>query len=176
MATIPSLAGWTAGERPTAAKLTEHTKTSIDFLVNVPLCQLRHSTVQSIPNGAVYTTLTLGSIDFDNDSMADTANNRIVIQTAGKYLVTASVSYTSNATGVRGAFVAVNGSGTPDLGQSVQAANGFATIVQTFGFINLAVNDNLIARAMQTSGAALNTAAASTKAFSIMLSARWAGA
>lgn len=175
MATVPNLAGFTVGERVTAAKLTGHTKTAVDFLINPPLCRMRHTVAQSIPTGTGYTAALLGSVESDNDGMADTANNRMVIQTPGKYLICVRIGYVSNATGLRAVYVTVNGSGTVEFGATSQAANGLATVLTSTWVVPLVASDNLSIRTLQNSGGALNTTSASLGAFTTAMSAQWIG-
>lgn len=96
---IPSLVGFLAGELVTGAKLTAHTKGAFDFLSGKPFCQLTGTL--TVPNTTQQTVNWSGVVE-DNDSMADTANKRIIIQTPGIYRVSVVVPwFNAGATGTR---------------------------------------------------------------------------
>lgn len=174
MATVPSLVGFTVGERVTAAKLTGHTKTAVDFLIAPPACRLAATAVQSFGNFVgTYTTVNLPSSVFDTDTMADTANNQIVIKTAGKYRINGAVSYATNGTGGRIAGISVNAASPPSLVSISSAPSGISAVAQVDGVLQLAVNDTLRLFGGQTSGGSLNSSYAGGGGFVPTLSAVW---
>jgi hypothetical protein len=87
--------------------------------------------------------------------------NRATAQTAGWYQVNASVSYASNATGVRSAAFAVNG-GTQQRKQ--QGAAGAQAVMQTSGgTLFLGVGDFVTVQGFQNSGGNLATDSATVE-------------
>lgn len=83
---IPPLPGWAAGERVTAAKLTQHTKTAIEAGVYYkPFCEIQANAAQSL--SGTFNKLVMPTIVEDNDTMSDPANSRIVIKTPGRYRI-----------------------------------------------------------------------------------------
>lgn len=99
------------------------------------------------------------SISYDTNSMADLANDRIVIQTTGLYRLTAFVPFTNNSTGYRTVLIQRNG--TEYLGNDYRmAVNGSSTLVTvTTEPLLLTATDYLQLRAIQTSGAAMTLSA-----------------
>lgn len=93
---IPSLAGFVAGETVTGAKLTAHTKGAFDFLVRRPFCSV---TGTVLLNDTTLTFINFNNVIEDNDSMADTANGRIKINTPGLYRVQAWIPWNVASTG-----------------------------------------------------------------------------
>lgn len=169
MATIPSLAGFVAGEAVTAAKLTQHTKTAIEAAVYYrPFCHIYNSAAQSLPNGGAGASSVFSSVAEDTDSMADIANNRIKIVTPGLYRLTANANFASNATGFRASSIHING--TIRISSIHAAASGAVTRILTAGTIRLAANDLVTLVLIQTSGAALNT---DNTAGGCLLQAEW---
>jgi hypothetical protein len=70
-------------------------------LLTVPLVKMTKVAAQSIPNTAADTLVTIDTTTYDTDSMADTANNRLNINTAGKYLIGTHAQWATDATGWR---------------------------------------------------------------------------
>lgn len=99
------------------------------------------------------------TISYDTDTMADAANDRLIIRTAGLYRLTAFVPFTNNATGYRTVLIQKNG--VEYLGNDYRmAVNGSSTLVSvtTEPFL-LAANDYLQLRAIQTSTASMTLSA-----------------
>lgn len=67
--------------------------------VQIPFCDLRRTTNQSVASGGLGGTVQINSVTSDNGlattgtAMADTANNRIYARRAGIYSVTAQLTY-----------------------------------------------------------------------------------
>ena len=172
MATVPTLDSFTAGELVTAAKLNKNVRDAGNFFRAQPACGLRASSAQAYASGTSAITTVMDAIDFDNDSMADLANNRIVIKTAGLYSISGVLRFASGAANTyRGVRIYKNGvyvSGSEGIvggAVGVWAAN--VNVV-----LPMAVNDNIILSAFQSSGASLSTDAAF---MAPRLSARWVG-
>lgn len=111
-----------------------------DFLANPPSCRVYNNAVQSIPHTTV-TALTFNSERYDTDTMHSTSSNtsRITFNTAGLYLVSFSLTMTTNtdwtliATQIRingGVAVGKNQIGTltvnDDASQTLTAVYKFA--------------------------------------------------
>lgn len=127
-------------------------------LVTAPAARVYNSGTQAISNDA-WNTLTFDSENFDTDTMHSTSSNteQLVINTAGKYIVTGCAGFATNTTGVRFARITVNASGYNQQRQG--ASPSYETVVVTTDTINLVVNDVIILEAFQTSGGSLNTVA-----------------
>jgi hypothetical protein len=84
---------------------------NLEFLIDPPGCSVFDSGTQSIAD-LTQTAMLADSENFDNDAMHSTVTNtsRITCQTAGRYLLTANVSFVANATGRREVRFRVNGS------------------------------------------------------------------
>jgi hypothetical protein len=109
--------------------------------------------------------VTFTTEDLDRDAAHDTVTNtsRYTAQTAGYYWVSGNCAYASNATGGRGARLAVNGTALNNSASFVQAvatANPTAVPLPA-RLVFLAVNDFLELQGMQTSGGALNSSVSS---------------
>lgn len=115
---------------------------------------------QSLPNATI-TAITFNTEDYDTDpngAIHDTSSNtsRLTCQTAGRYQITGTVSFASNATGFRLLSIRLNG--TTDYAQStVMALTGNATVLQITTVINLAATNYVELMAYQTSTGALNS-------------------
>lgn len=115
----------------------------------------------SCASGAVV-PLVFAASNYDTDSMADLANSRLVVKTAGWYRIYTRVVWASNAVNYRAALIYVNGNVVADF--YAQAVTGSVTII-TFNSdpIQLAINDNIAVRAVQGSGGALIVGVANTR-------------
>jgi len=119
-----------------------------------------HNVAQTLAN-ATLTTLAFNSERFDTDGMHDnvTNNSRLTCKTAGKYQITGQVRFAANATGVRAAYIRLNGvtyiavSGRP----SASAVNINDIVVTTL--YDLAINDYVEILVYQNSGATLDVVA-----------------
>jgi hypothetical protein len=156
LANIPALVPFVAGEKPTAQKLTDQTKTVIEgALLYKPFCRMWNNAVQALATSGSNLQSNLNAVIEDTDTMSDTANNRIVIKTAGIYRITYSGAFAVSATGNRMAGVSKNGtliSNELSAGVASNAMHINGTIT-----IRCAVNDALTLTLMQSSGASLNT-------------------
>lgn len=131
-----------------------------------PRCKYNLGQPQSIPTGVVTQLLFGGTgsgVVYDTNAMADAANNRILIKTAGWYVVTFWFMWASNATSYRNALLLKTPPGAPTgyVGQVYAAANSGSNTSQqlTTDPIQCAVNDAFTLSAYQGSGAALSIVA-----------------
>ena len=161
MATIPNPKTWVANEKPTAAGLNLEIRDALNFLLNPPQCSAYRSGALSAANNT-QVLVPLDAEVFDTDVMHDLSTNpsRMIAKTAGKYLVTAGVTFPSNATGVRGLVVEKNAAGVQGggmiIGQDQLTIVGIGSAVLSVATqVVLAANDYLEIFVRQTSGAAL---------------------
>lgn len=138
-----------------------------------PMCIVSTDTNVAIAT-ATETAIAFQSASAPNTDMTITAGTssstianggKVTVTTAGVYLVTFSILFASNATGVRGAGVIKNGTGTWFAGTAALAdnappASGGATMVKGSGLLSLAANDYLSLTLYQTSGGNLTAATA----------------
>jgi hypothetical protein len=139
-----------AGQPLTAADLEEETN-------NKPLCVLTHSTTQSIPNSTVTSFTADTEIhDWSVTAMHDTAvnPNRITIQKAGLYLITATITFPTNTTGRRALELWQN-SATQFRVAQVPPVTGGETTLNCSHYIDLAGGDFMQVRGFQDSGGSL---------------------
>lgn len=155
---IPSLLGWLAGERVSAAKLTLHTKTAIEASVYYkPYCKITNTATQLFANNTTQTgnDCTMNSVLDDTDGIADLANNRLLIVTPGLYRLHAQVAWAANATGVRYGQILVNGA--IRSGGNVPGVTGSPIRFHMTGEERLNAGDLVTLRMGQNSGASLNS-------------------
>ena len=82
---------------------------------------------------------------------------KITIKTTGKYIITSNMSWATNATGIRAAYITKNGSSFSPLVESqVSAASASTTQLSVSSIVSLAAGDTIELRAYQTSGGNLN--------------------
>jgi hypothetical protein len=117
---------------------------------------------KSLSNNA-WTVVDFDSEHFDTDTIHDTvtANSRLTAKLAGKYLVTAVVSFASNSTGERKFTIEQGSNGTQTNANIIGMSSTFASALgATFMAANaltvLAVNDYLEFFVFQNSGGNLN--------------------
>lgn len=121
---------------------------------------------------ATYTGVLFNSEDYDTTGVSHsivTNTERIVITTPGLYTVAASVTFASNATGIRKASITLN-AGTTVVNDSRGAIAGSTTTCNMSADISLAANDYLWVQAYQNSGGNLSL---DTSVGSTWLSVRW---
>jgi len=129
---------------------------------------------QSIPNSALTTVdFAGGSVSYDTNAMADIANDRIVIKTAGLYRFSARIAWGVNATGYRALIVTRNGAEfiVDDYSAATPSQSKITTV--TSEPIACAVNDAITLQTVHTAGAALNVVQANGRR--CYLAADWAG-
>lgn len=129
MGTIPTFPTFTAGEIPTAAKLTS-IKTAGDFWGLTPRAGVHSNTGQSIANN-VYVLFTAWDgeafdvVQSGDTEMHSTTTNpeRVYIRTAGRYQISGQVTFEPNATGIRGLQVRLNSAGNVASGTTMYVTN-----------------------------------------------------
>jgi hypothetical protein len=125
----------------------------------MPVCQVRQTVAQSIPNNvAAYTGLTWNVDDIDPLDMHTGAGSRMTVKVPGVYRLAGLAGFAQNATGNRRAGWFVNDGIMP---QSIAATTGTTQgvcLVLGSPMVQLAVNDWVELRVFQDSGAALNMA------------------
>jgi hypothetical protein len=127
---------------------------------------------QSLANGAD-TALTFPAATYDTDGMySGSATDRITIQTAGIYQISATVNFTSSAVGER--IVYISGGGSRLFMSRVSANASGSTTICVSGSSSLAAAAVVQVFAFQSSGGALNVIG--TSVFEpTNLSAVWVG-
>lgn len=88
--------------QPFQAATLQQIRDNEEFLIDPPLCSVRGSSDQSVPNSGVTAMLADNEL-FDNDSMHSTSVNpeRITVQTPGRYRFSARVEFASASGGAR---------------------------------------------------------------------------
>lgn len=127
-------------------------------LVSKPRCKISQSAIQTFSvSGTTYDMDFASSVvNYDTDTMADVANDRILIKTAGWYIFSAFVGFAANGTGARDVFIDV--AGVHKLQWFGAAApTGVTAIHVSTEPILCAVNDAVKATITQTSTASLNS-------------------
>lgn len=170
MGTVPTPPTWTAGEKPTAAKMNQ-VRDLFNFLTAPPSCAAYQGTTATTltTSGTVY-PIGLDTEIFDVVQSGDTAmhdnatnNSRLVARTAGKYRIGGQIAYVSNATGIRALNIRVNAAGNPASGTliystQVQSLTSGTAVVTGEPFLYpLAVGDYIEMFGQQTSGGSLAT-------------------
>jgi hypothetical protein len=89
---------WTDGETITTVIMNQHIRDQLNALLSPPTCRLHNSVALSCPNTGNDTVVPMDTTDLDTDTMADLANNRIVIKTAGKYSITGGAAFAGSGT------------------------------------------------------------------------------
>lgn len=113
--------------------------------------------------------ITVNLTSFDNNSMADTANNRIVIRTAGVYLLQGQSQFALNGTGQRAVAIYVNGAEATPSGRVQNPGNASYALTMGATLLKPLVRGDLITLyAFQDSGGNLTMSSAFT-----FLSAQW---
>ena len=122
-----------------------------------------HSVAQTTSN-ATRLALAFDSERFDTDSIHDTStnNSRLTCQTAGVYVITGTISYAANATGIRNIEIRLNGSTFIALSHIDAVSSGNMNMT-TATIYQLAVDDYVELTVRQTSGGALDVEAAGNR-------------
>ncbi len=119
-----------------------------------PVCRISNSTAASIPHSST-TTLSFDTISIDTDNMF--VSNKVRINTAGTYLITASCGFDVNNTGRRLVQIQFDdGSGSTTIGSmEAPAADRGRTVATTIWNCN--TGDTIDFGVFQDSTATLNT-------------------
>jgi len=146
------------------------TPPSLGKLAVAPQCKITQTAAQTLTNNVV-NQINFDVEEIDTDAMGDLANNRIVIQTPGVYLLQAMATFTGNATGSRTCYLEVNGSVKfADYRATLGAS--FSTISCCGGLLRLAQGDLVTFHQFQNSGGGLTVGAVNGGPF---VSACWVG-
>jgi len=135
-----------------------------------PMCRVKQTSGQVV-NDAENAPLAFDAEDFDTDAMHDNAtnNSRITINTAGVYLVIASVRYTAGVSDDTRISILKNGG---NVGIDERGPNNTRSGMQVMGYYDLAAADYLEAQVYQNNSA--NTARTTDTPYTF-LSAAWIG-
>jgi hypothetical protein len=156
--TPPTTATEAPGTYQTSALWNAQVKALGDFLLAPPVFAGYQSNAQSLTSGA-FTPILLDVETLDSDGGHSTVTNssRYTAQVAGTYLVTGSVVFTGNATGIRVAHVRVNGTVVRGS-QMILPANGTVQVPIPLSCpATLAVGDYVEVAGQQNTGSALTT-------------------
>ena len=132
-----------------------HTGTGEGGLLESISARMYATATQSI-NNATFTVREFDTEDYDTDgSLVDLANNKMVIQTAGKYICVASAGFVANTTEFRILRIY---KGADWFAESVvdNAGGTAGTVLSCSAIIDCAVNDEITIKVYQFSGGALN--------------------
>ncbi len=157
----------------TTSEANSFIRDPINFSLNPPICQLRQTVVQSLTNNT-WVSLNFDAEDEDSAAGHSTSSNtsRYTAQYAGWYLCGGVASISFNATGVRGARFAINGTAhnaSRALIPAIGATFGDGVAAPgTLLFLNS--NDYVELQGFQNSGGSLNTevAVAAQSAMSVV--------
>ena len=165
--TYNPLSNVTVGSVLTASDYNEAVENSNNFRVP-PMCKAVRAAAASVANSTFVPQALSAADEYDTDTMHDTVtdNDRVTINTAGVYLVTAKATFAANTTGQRIVAIAKNGSVEDQF--SVDAMDTFAHHLAGAQTYSLAVTDYLSVLVFQNSGAPLDVT-------NVSLSAVWQG-
>jgi hypothetical protein len=132
-------------------------------------CTVNRQANQSIPTN-IWTAIQFDTEEWDTDNIFDPAQNtRLTCKTAGRYLISGTVRFAENTTGIRMAMICRNGSTTDRLanyfgGMDINGrwSASFTTLV------NMIVDDYIELYVWQNTGDALNLHDTSKPRFSII--------
>lgn len=120
---------------------------------------------QNIANNTL-TAITFQTAEKDTPAgFADTANNRLVIPTTGRYYVEAQLRWASAAGGDRWLGLALNGSYFKGAGTPTSVASTISGFVAVSFRYDFTAGDALTASGLQNSGAALDTSTANNNTY-----------
>lgn len=142
-------------------QLRMNSSTTAPEWFTIPVVRAYHSGSQTV-NSATETTLSFDSETYDTDTMHDNAtnNSRLTCNTAGKYRITAELTYASGTTGTRAILIKVNGGTTIGYLKQNAPSSGDLGIIATTSPYPLGVSDYVIVQAYHTEGSALNVTSA----------------
>jgi len=161
---VPTPATFAVGVLASTA-MNSGVRDPLNFLLSPPAAKLRQTSAQSLTT-SVAAAITFDVEDLDNVGGHSTVTNtsRYTAVYAGWYFCGGGVGYASNATGLRGAEFAVNGTVVNGVGVLLSAITGATTRVPCRGIlVFLNVGDYVEVLGFQSSGGALNTAVTGTE-------------
>lgn len=130
-----------------------------ELLTPVPACNVFNPAPISIPSGGGGTQVSFSSETFDTNNMHDNVTNptRITFNTPGIYLVGGMIVFTTNSTGRRGVFMALNDTVNIDTGAYLAASAAGGTVhLATSSIVSVSAGDYAELYAYQDSGVSLN--------------------
>lgn len=146
-----------AAGQPLSAATVQQIRDNGEFFIDPPACSIFNNGTQNVTSGGGNTVLTADSENYDNNSMHSTASNtsRITIQTAGRYLLIATIVFPANASGFRRGSILHNGTTSyGGLSGIVDSSNSGVRLTSVRTLV-LAASDYVEATAHQTSGSTL---------------------
>lgn len=138
---------------PLTAAWCDQVRDNQEVFIDPPSCAIYSTTHQSIANGT-NVALNAASELYDNDSMHSTItqNTRIIIQTAGRYLIQGIVEHDSaSSTGLRAVRFIINGSDVL-TGLRTGGATGYQPVVNAVRTHVFAQGDYVECQAFQNAG------------------------
>ncbi len=157
MTAVPVARQFIAGETETDSYLNAGIRTPLLFTMGPPLCIAIQTSAQTFTTSTV-TPITFNVNVIDATTMHSTSSNtsRFNAVYPGEYDVKYSLPWVANGTGIRAAWIRVNGS--LDAGGFVQVgANASDTSVAAAETLYLQVGDYVEVCGYQTSGGNLNS-------------------
>ena len=138
----------------TALKAEETARIAADAMVG---SYRRHAAAQSFTSGT-WAAVAFDTMTLDEIPWTGSTSNFWTVPTAGYYQVNASVSFATNATGVRGVRVLVNGTVVTQVTPGAGSAGGSGAAISYGGKLN--AGDTVQIQGFQNSGGALALAPA----------------
>lgn len=158
---IPVFRTWVAGEVVTAAYMNSNIRDAGNFFLARPLAVLRQTVGQSVATSGSGAPLLFDAEDIDSDNGHSTVTNtsRYTAQTTGWYLPSGGVGWTASATGRRGCWWLLTGTGVNGTESMLQttAANSVCVPSRARPVFMTALTDYLELNGYQDTGGALTT-------------------
>lgn len=128
-------------------------RANFEALIDPPACSVFASASQSVASSST-TTLTADSENYDNDGMHSTVSNtsRITIQTPGRYLFSARVSFAAGNSGIRQVLLYRNGAEALGSCLLPTAGGGFSTSFVVTTTALMSAGDYVETRVLHTQG------------------------
>lgn len=170
MATVPVPHQFAVGEVVTADNINTY-YSGISFLESPPVARIYATTTQSIGTGSP-TAINFGGtiIDTYGGHSNVTNNTRYTFQVAGIYLISATVAWNANGTGIRASQIQINGTNIPGGQTTMGAVAGTnLEVPATTVIVSVNVNDYAELYGTQTSGGSLSTVASGGDASSMSI-------
>lgn len=156
--TVPVSAQKSPGDFITGALWNAGPKALCDWATAQPVFAGYQATLQSVTSGT-WTSLSIDTETLDSDGGHSNVTNttRYTAQIAGTYLVLGFAAFASNATGVRGSRLALNGTAIRGSQTNVNTCSSSVWSSPCWAVTAMAVGDYVEVQGFQNSGGALNT-------------------
>lgn len=148
----------------------------LGFILDPPRCHAYCTASTSVPTGTD-TLIPFAAEAYDTDGMHSTSSNtsRVIAQTTGLFLVTASIAFSVNLTGGRSLAIRKNAAGNSSGGVGIggntaQATAYFGQVMSTF-YVQMTAGDYLEMFAQQVSGSTLTIVGGT---FATFMQMQWA--